>query len=258
MNPDNTRIYFASDFHLGAPNAEDSFKREKLICEWLDHVRKDATEIFLVGDIFDFWFEYKHVVPKGFTRLMGKLAEITDSGIPITFFKGNHDMWTFGYLEKELGMKVISNELIIERNGKTIYIHHGDGLGPGDRGYKVIKKLFRSRISIALFGFLHPFIGVSLARYMSLKSRISKGDSDKTYLGDDKEFITLFCKEKLRERHFDYFISGHRHLPLDIKLTEGSRYINLGEWVNDFSYAVFDGTQIELKYYKPRGSTANQ
>lgn len=226
-------------------------KREKLICRWFDSIKHNAAEIYLVGDIFDFWFEYKHVIPKGFTRVMGKLAELSDSGIKITFFKGNHDMWTFGYLEKELGMTVISNELVIERNGKTFYIHHGDGLGPGDKGYKIIRKIFRSRVSIALFGFLHPYIGVSLARNLSLKSRISKGDSDKTYLGDDKEFITLFCRAKLKEKHFDYFISGHRHLPLDIQLAPDSRYINLGEWVNDFSYAEFDGTQVELKYFKP-------
>jgi len=251
LTSNTTKIYFASDFHLGAPDAETSLKREKHLCKWLDIIKQDAFEIYLVGDIFDFWFEYKHVVPKGYTRIMGKLAEIVDSGIPITFFKGNHDMWTFGYLEKEIGVKLISNELVIERNGKTFYIHHGDGLGPGDGGYKLIKKLFRSKISVALFGFLHPYIGVSLAKYLSLRSRISKGDSDKTYLGDEKEFITLFCRQKLKEQHYDYFISGHRHLPLDIQLTPDSRYINLGEWVNDFSYAVFDGTQIELKYFKP-------
>ncbi len=251
MTSNKTNIYFASDFHLGAPDAKDSLKREKLICKWLDHIRHDASEIYLVGDVFDFWFEYKHVIPKGFTRIMGKLAELGDSGIPITFFKGNHDMWTFGYLEKELGLKVVSNELVIQRNGKTFYIHHGDGLGPGDKGYKLIKKIFRSRISISLFGFLHPYIGVSLARFLSLKSRISKGDYDKTYLGDDKEYITLFCREQLKKKHYDFFISGHRHLPLDIHLTAESRYINLGEWMNDFSYAVFDGTNIELKYFKP-------
>ncbi len=251
LNSTKTHIYFASDFHLGVPEAASSLKREKLICKWLDTIKHDAAEIYLVGDVFDFWFEYRYVVPKGFTRLLGKLAEISDSGIPVTFFKGNHDMWTFGYLENELGLKVISDELELERNGKKFFIHHGDGLGPGDNGYKLIRKIFRSRLSIALFGFLHPYLGVKLARYMSFKSRISKGDSDKIYLGDDKEFIALFCKDKLKESHIDYFICGHRHLPLDVQLDNRSRYINLGEWVNDFSYAVFDGTNIELKYFKP-------
>lgn len=245
------KIYFASDFHLGVPDFQTSLRREKHICKWLDMIRADASEIYLVGDIFDFWFEYRDVVPKGFSRLMGKIAEITDSGIPITFFKGNHDMWTFGYLEQELGVRVVSDELEIERNGKRFYIHHGDGLGPGDQGYKTIRKIFRSRLAIWLFGFLHPYLGAGLAKYLSRRSRIGKGDSDKTYLGDEKEYITLFCREKLREKHYDAFICGHRHLPLEIQLSPSSKYINLGEWVSDFSYAVFDGTTIELKYYKP-------
>ena len=244
------KIYFASDFHLGAPNFEASLQREKLICNWLDMVKKDAEEIYLMGDLFDFWFEYKHVVPRGFTRFLGKIAELTDAGIPITIFKGNHDMWTFGYLEKELGVKVISDELIIESNGKKIFLHHGDGIGPGDNGYKWVRKFFRSGFAITLFGFLHPTIGAGFAKYLSKKSRINGGDKDKIYLGDDKEFIVLYCKALLAKTHYDYFICGHRHLPLDIKLCENARYINLGEWVNYYSYAVFNGTNVELKYFK--------
>lgn len=251
MTNSRTKIYFASDFHLGVPDFQSSLQREKLVCKWLDSISNDASEIFLVGDVFDFWFEYKHVVPKGFTRLLGKLAELSDSGIKITFFKGNHDMWTFGYLEKEIGMQVVSNELEIERNGKRFYIHHGDGLGPGDNGYKIIKKIFRNKLSIALFGFLHPFWGVGLANFLSRKSRISNGSKDKVYLGEDEEFIIVYCKEILQKKHFDYFICGHRHYPLDIQLNENSKYINLGEWVNDFTYAEFDGTNLELKYFKP-------
>jgi UDP-2,3-diacylglucosamine hydrolase len=242
-------IYFASDFHLGVPSFETSLVREKKICRWLDAIKNNATEIYLLGDCFDFWFEYKDVVPKGSVRLLGKIAELTDQEIKITFFKGNHDMWTFGYLEKELGIQMITNELVIKRNNKTFFLHHGDGIGPGDRGYKLIKKIFRHPFSIALFGFLHPRLGAGLAKYLSRKSRLGKGDSDKTYLGDDKEFTTLFCKEMLKKQHYDYFIFGHRHLPLNIQLNEKSQYINLGEWVHDFTYAVFDGTHIELKTF---------
>ncbi|MCC6817374.1 MAG: UDP-2,3-diacylglucosamine diphosphatase [Bacteroidia bacterium] len=250
MKRENTHIYFASDFHLGVPSFEASLKREKLICRWLESIRSKATEIYLLGDVFDFWFEYRDVVPKGYTRLLGLIAAMSDEGIRFTLFKGNHDMWTFGYLEKELGIKVISDELIIVREDKKFYLHHGDGLGPGDYGYKIIKKIFRNKLSVLLFGFLHPFIGAGLAKYLSKKSRISKGNNDKTYLGDDKEFIPLFCKEMLSKEHFDYFICGHRHFPIDLKLNENSRYINLGEWVSDFTYAEFDGTKLELKKFE--------
>lgn len=242
-------IYFASDFHLGVPDHASSLLREKRICQWLEHIRRDATELYLVGDVFDFWYEYKYVVPKGYTRLLGKLSELSDSGIQITFFKGNHDMWTFGYLEQEIGLKVVSDALETRLGDKTFYIHHGDGIGPGDIGYKFIKKIFRNPVSVALFGFLHPFLGVGLARYMSRKSRISKGNNDKIYLGDDNEFIVRHCKEVLEKKHFDFFVCGHRHYPLKLDLGQGSVYVNLGEWVNDFTYARFDGTQIELKTF---------
>lgn len=251
MTNTKQHIYFASDFHLGVPNRESSLQREKLICQWLDAISSNASEIYLVGDVFDFWFEYKHVVPKGYIRLLGKLAELADKGIKITFFKGNHDMWTFGYLEEEIGAKVVSNELIIERNGKKFFIHHGDGLGPGDHGYKIIKKIFRNPVSVKLFGFLHPYFGVGLAKFLSRRSRLGKGNSDKIYLGDDKEFIPVFCKEKLQETHFDFFICGHRHYPIELALGQNAKYINLGEWVNDFTYAEFDGTHLELKNFKP-------
>ena len=245
-----THIYFASDFHLGVPNYESSLIREKKICAWLESIRHNASEIYLVGDVFDFWFEYKHVVPKGHTRLLGKLAEISDQGTKITFFKGNHDMWTFGYLAQEIGAQIVSNELEIVRNGKKIYIHHGDGLGPGDNGYKIIKKIFRSKLSVKLFGFIHPFLGVGLANFLSRRSRISKGSNDKIYLGEENEFIIIHCKDLLKKQHFDYFICGHRHLAQDLQIGDNSKYINLGEWVNDFTYAEFDGINIELKHYK--------
>jgi len=249
LSSPNKKIYFASDFHLGLKGEANNLKREKTIVSWLESIRVDASEIYLMGDVFDFWFEYKTVVPKGYIRLLGKIAEIEDSGIPVTLFKGNHDMWMFGYLEKELGVSTISNELIIERNGKKFFLHHGDGLGPGDNGYKFIKSIFRNRFSQWLFARLHPNFGIGLATYLSSSSRKSNYRSDLEYKGDDKEFLTLFAKEKLKEQHFDYFIFGHRHLPLDIEVGENSRYINLGEWVTHFTYAEFDGSELHLKTF---------
>lgn len=245
----NKNIYFLSDFHLGAPDYESSLVREKRIVKFLDEIKDDAAEIFIVGDLFDFWFEYKNVIPKGFVRILGKLAELTDSGIKIHFFVGNHDMWMNGYFEKELNIKVYHHPEQFELLGKIFYIGHGDGLGPGDHRYKFIKKVFRNRFSQSLFGFLHPGFGIGLANYFSRKSRLSTGKSDELFLGEDKEWLIHFCKEMLKEKHYDYFIFGHRHLPIDFKLTDATRYINLGDWIKYNSYAVFDGETLQLKFY---------
>jgi len=199
-----------------------------------------------MGDIFDFWFEYKKAVPKGYVRLLGTIASITDRGIPVTVFKGNHDMWMFGYLEEESGVKTVSDELIIERNNKTLFLHHGDGLGLGEPVYKILRKIFRSRTCQWLFGFLHPNLGISIASALSKKSRIQQKGRYETYLGDDKEYLTRFSKEYLLQRHIDYFVFGHRHLALDIALNEKSRYVNLGEWMHEKKYAVFNGDTLKL------------
>lgn len=246
-----TKIYFASDFHLGVPDYERSLEREKLVVRWLDEIRQDAKEIYLMGDIFDFWFEYRTVVPKGFVRLLGKLAEITDSGIPVYFFTGNHDMWMKGYFPKELGIPVFREPIRKEFYGKKFFLGHGDGLGPGDHGYKFIKKVFANPFCQWLFARFHPNFGMSVAHYWSRRSRIANGAKDEKFHGEQGEWLVTYAKEVLQKEHFDYFIFGHRHLPLDIKLSESSRYINLGEWVNYCSYAVFDGEKLELKYYKP-------
>jgi UDP-2,3-diacylglucosamine hydrolase len=199
-----------------------------------------------MGDVFDFWYEYKTVVPRGYVRLLGKLAELTDNGIAITAFKGNHDMWMFGYFEEELNIPVISDELIIERNGKKIFLHHGDGLGPGDRSYKFLRWVFRNRVCQWLFGRLHPNFGIGLANFFSARSRKANMRYNKDYLGDDKEFLTLFCKEKLEKEHFDYFVFGHRHLPVEVDLGK-SVYINTGDWIHHYTYAIFDGETLKLK-----------
>ncbi len=242
-----SNIYFASDFHLGIPDYESSLEREKQIVSWLEQIQNDASEIYFLGDIFDFWFEYKSVVPKGFIRLLGKIAEITDAGISVHFFTGNHDMWMFDYLQKELNITIYKEPIIKEYNGKRFFIGHGDGLGPGDKGYKLIKWVFANPICQWLFARLHPNFGIGLAHYWSGKSRVAT--ENLKFLGEDKEFQIIYAKERLLKEHFDYFIFGHRHIPLDIKLNENSRFINLGDWIINNSYAVFDGNELELKYY---------
>ena len=240
------KIYFASDFHLGVPDKESSLIREKKIIRWLNEASKDAEEIWLLGDLFDFWFDYKKVVPRGFVRLLGKMAEISDSGIPITVFTGNHDMWFFDYLQKEIGVTLHREPVTRTWDNKKFMIGHGDGLGPGDKGYKFIKKVFSNKVCQWLFRWIHPDIGIGIANFFSGKSRATTGDYDKTYLGDDKEWLAIYCREVLKSEHFDYFIFGHRHLPIDISVGEHSRYINLGEWINYFTYAVFDGRELKL------------
>lgn len=240
------KIYFLSDFHLGAPDHASSLVREKKVVTFLESIRHDAAQIFIVGDIFDFWYEYTKVVPKGYVRLLGKLAELTDSGIAIHVFVGNHDMWMSGYFEKELNIPVYHHPEIFEWNGKRFYIGHGDGLGPGDHGFKFIKKIFRSKVCQWLFGQLHPTWGIGLANYFSRKSREKTGSSDEVFLGEENEWLIIYSKEVLQKEHYDYFIFGHRHLPLNCKLAGNSRYINLGDWIRNFTYAVFDGNDVQL------------
>ena len=240
------KIYFASDFHLGVPTYEKSLEREHKIVKWLDSIKADAEELYLLGDVFDFWFEYRTVVPRGYVRLLGKLAELSDSGIKIHYFTGNHDMWTFDYLEKELNVIIYRAPIEISYNGKAFYIGHGDGLGPGDHGYKFIKKVFASKVCQWLFARLHPNFGIGIANYFSKKSRIATGTTDEKFLGEEKEWLVIYSKEILAKKHFDYLIFGHRHLPLDIKIGS-SRYINLGDWIQYFTYGVFDGAEFELK-----------
>lgn len=240
------KIYFLSDFHLGAPDYASSLVREKKIVAFLDQVKKDAAIVFIVGDIFDFWYEYKKVVPKGYVRLLGKLAELTDSGIDVRVFIGNHDMWMSGYFEQELNIPVYHHPKVFEWNGKRFYIGHGDGLGPGDHGYKFLKKIFRNPFCQWLFGQLHPTWGIGLANYFSRKSREKTGSADEHFLGEDKEWLIVYCKELLQHEQYDYLVFGHRHYPIDFALTAQSRYINLGDWIRNYTYASFDGTNMQL------------
>lgn len=249
-------IYFASDFHLGVDAKTTSAEREKLIVRWLEEVRQDATEIFLVGDIFDFWFEYRTVIPKGYSRLIGKLGELRDQGIPITFFTGNHDMWMFDYFREELGIPILRQPIVREFSGKKFMIGHGDGLGPGDHGYKFIKKVFANRLCQIAFSWIHPSIGMSIAHFWSRKSRDTNREAS-TFLGPEKEWLVQYCERKLKTEYYDYFIFGHRHLPIDFTLSNASsRYINLGEWMNYNSYGKFDGQKMQLEFFhNPDGRT---
>lgn len=248
--PKGKKIYFASDNHLGAPTAQASRPREQKFVAWLDSIKHDAAVIFLLGDLFDFWFEYKTVVPKGFTRTLGKLAELSDSGIQIHYFVGNHDLWMHGYFEDELNIPVYHKPKEFTFNSSSFFIGHGDGLGPGDKGYKRMKKVFTNPFSKWLFRWLHPDIGVKLAQYLSVKNKLISGDDDIKFLGEENEWLVLYSKKKLAEKHRDYFVFGHRHLPLEIPLNDTSKYINLGDWISYFTYGVFDGHTFALKTFE--------
>lgn len=242
-------IYFASDFHLGVPDEKSSREREMAVVKWLSEVEHDAKEIYLVGDIFDFWFEYAKVIPKGFVRLQGKIAELVDKGIEVNFFTGNHDMWMFDYFEKELGVKIYRDNIVREYFGKKVMIGHGDGLGPGDYSYKFLKKVFASKICQWLFARIHPNLGMWVADKWSRSSRLANDNKEK-FLGEENEWLAVYCREQLQREHYDLFIFGHRHLPLDIRLNDQSRYINLGEWVHHRTYLKLSEQGAELKKYQ--------
>ena len=240
------KVYFISDFHLGAPDAAKSLLREKKIVAFLKEIESDVDSLFILGDIFDFWFEYKTVVPKGFTRLLGSLAALSDKGVPIHVFTGNHDLWMRGYFEEELGVKVYHQPQLFQWNQHTFLIGHGDGLGPGDYGYKRLKKIFRNPFCQWLFAKVHPDWAIAIANYFSRASREATGADDQQFLGADQEWLIQYCYRKLEEQPIDYFLFGHRHFPIDFALNQKSRYINVGDWIQHFSYAVYNGATLEL------------
>ena len=242
-------IYFSSDNHLGAPNYSDSLIREKLFISWLDKIKKDAQVIFLLGDLFDFWFEYYKSVPKGFTRVLGKLSELSDSGIKIYFFVGNHDYWTRDYFQKEIGMEVLKKPTEFKINNKLFFIGHGDGLGPGDFKYKFLKRIFRNPIFIFLFRINYPWFGIPLGNFFSRKNKILSGNNIK-FISKENEILYHFCKKKLNVKHYDFFVFGHRHLPLKIDLGNNSYYFNTGDWINHYSFLHFKDDSLKLKYFK--------
>ena len=244
------KIYFASDQHFGVPNLQESRKREEKFIRWLDGIKKDAQVLFLMGDLFDFWHEWKYVVPKGYIRVLGKIAELKDSGIAIYFFVGNHDLWMKNYFEEELGIPVYFEKKYYEISDKKFLLAHGDGLGPGDKGYKRMKKIFTNPLAQWAFRWLHPDIAMRIANYMSQKNKLISGVEDQKFLGEDKEFLIQYSKEKLKTENIDYFVFGHRHLPLIFDLEKGAKYINLGDWIVYFTYGVYDGRSFEVKKFE--------
>lgn len=244
--PKGKKIYFASDQHFGAPNDVMSKKREQRFVRWLNQIETDCHCLFLMGDLFDFWFEYKEVVPRGFVRVLGKLASMRDNGISIYFFIGNHDLWMRDYLKKELDICVFDKPQVFTINQTRFFLGHGDGLGPGDKGYKRLKKLFTNPLAKGLYYLLHPDFALWLGKYASRKNKYLSGDKDAVFLGDE-EWLVQYARKKLEETHYDYFVFGHRHLPFEFKLNEDSIYINTGDWISHFTFGVFDGEKMSLE-----------
>lgn len=253
------KLYFASDFHLGAPNHADSLRRERKIVAWLDSIKTDAQAVFLVGDLFDFWFEYRRVVPRGFVRLLGKLAELSDAGVQIFIFRGNHDMWMTNYFEQELGVSVHRNpvECRVRCGAETVNFHivHGDGLGPGDYFYKVLRRVFENGLARWCFGNLLPAdVAMWLAHAWARNSWQSHEQQAKpVFWGEQKEWLLLYAKEIESQHHHDYYVFGHRHIELDHAVSAESRIFILGDWITLWTYGVYDGAQMQLKNYINKG-----
>ncbi|MEZ4913094.1 MAG: UDP-2,3-diacylglucosamine diphosphatase [Chitinophagales bacterium] len=248
MNQSEASVFFASDLHLGTPNYEDSRQREDKFIRWLDSITPQLKVLYLMGDVFDYWFEYKTVVPKGYVRLLGKMAFLSDAGVAIHIFTGNHDLWMRDYFEKEMNIRVYKTPQVHKILGKTFFLAHGDGLGPKDYGYKWLKKVFINPFCQWAYRQVHPDLSTRVATFFSKSSR--NAQTPLTDLGENldpnNEWLYLYAQKKLTIQHYDYFIFGHRHLPINLSLSNESRYINLGDWINFFTYAKFDGENLEL------------
>lgn len=243
------KIYFISDVHLGAPALNNNRERENLFAQWLDDIKDDADELYLMGDIFDFWWDYKKVVPRGFSRILGRLAGFSDRGIPVHFFTGNHDLWAYGYFEEECGVTIHTKEIVKEIKGKKFFLGHGDGLDANDKGYIFLKKIFTNRTMQWLFARLHPNFALTIAHNWSKSSRMAKINIVEEF-EVNKEGMYKFAENFLENEFIDYFIFGHRHLMIDSKIGQNSKFVLLGDWIKNFSYGVFDGEKFELKKYK--------
>ncbi len=244
MEPKKT--YFISDVHLGLPNHTESLKREKKLVAWLESVRLETKALYLLGDVFDFWYEYKYVVPKGYVRFLAKIAEFTDSGIPVYFFTGNHDVWAFDYFEQEAGMTIIRKPQTIEISGKRFHMAHGDGLGPADTGFKLLKWLFTNKTAQFMFSRVHPNFALWLGNSWSRKHRYDLELDDLSFQGVENEWLVQYSKTLLKTEKIDYFLFGHRHIAVNLKI-ENAQFINLGDWISNFTFAVFDGESLSLQ-----------
>lgn len=240
------KIYFASDFHLGLETGSPPVEREKKVVSWLNSIVPDAKEIYLLGDIFDFWWEYKLVVPRGFTRFLGTVSEITDSGIPVHFFTGNHDMWVGNYLSDECGMTIHTAPITTSFNGKNFHLAHGEGLGTKSIGYKILLSIFRNRPLQIMYSALHPSIGIGIGHNWSLNSRLVKGIRLE-FLGEENEDLIRYARSVLEIGKIDYFIFGHRHLAMTYNLQPETEIVFLGDWIKNGSYAEWDGKTLIFK-----------
>ncbi len=251
--PPGKKVYFASDFHLGIPDYRSSLEREKKLVRWLESISETAFEVYLMGDIFDFWFEYKKAVPKGYVRFLGKLTELTDAGIPVYIFRGNHDIWAFDYLEKECGVTLYRRPVVKSFNQQNFFLTHGDGIGPGDTGYKILKKVFEFRLNQWLFRWLHPDLGTRLGLFFSRRSRLANiARERKKPNGRKLDELPLwhFANNHARKQpEINFFIFGHNHLMRHETINDSTEFILLGDWINYFSYAEFDGTHLKLQQF---------
>lgn len=244
-------IYFLSDSHLGSWAIEHRRTHERRLVRFLDSIKHKAAAIYLLGDMFDFWNEYRYVVPKGYTRFLGKLSELTDMGIEIHYFIGNHDLWTYGYLEEECGVILHRKPLTIELYGKVFFLAHGDGLGDPDRKFQLLRKVFHNKMCQRLFNSIHPRWGIWFGMQWAKHSRMKRVDGKETpYLGEDKEFLVQFTKQYMRtHQDVDYYMYGHRHIELDLMLSKKVRMFILGDWISQFTYVVYDGEHIFMEQY---------
>lgn len=242
-------VYFISDAHLGSRLIHDPRQHEQKLVAWLDKVKVDATDIYLLGDMFDFWYEYKTVVPKGFVRFLGKLAELADKGINIHFFIGNHDIWTFGYLENEIGVKVYRHATTITIGNKTFFLAHGDGLYAEDKGFKLLRSIFHSKLAQQLFRYVPAQCGQNFGYWWSMKNRQRILHIENKFQGEDNEILVRFAKQFIQTNNVDFLVFGHRHIALDLQLKDQKRVVILGDFVGIFSYGVFDGTNFWLEYF---------
>jgi UDP-2,3-diacylglucosamine hydrolase len=240
------KIYFASDFHLGLNAGSSPLEREKKVVSWLNSIASDSKEIYLLGDIFDFWWEYKLVVPRGFTRFLGTISQITDSGIPVHFFTGNHDMWAGDYLSGECGMIIHKKPFTVLFDDKKFHLAHGEGLGTKDNGYKLLLSIFRNKPLQAMYSALHPSVGIGIGHRWSLNSRLGKGIT-KEFLGEEKEDLIRYARKILENEKIDYFIFGHRHLAMTYRLQSETEVVFLGDWIKNGTYAEWDGISLNFR-----------
>ena len=245
-------VYFLSDAHLGSWAIDHGRMHERRLVRFLDSIKHKAAAVYLLGDMFDFWYEHKYTVPKGYTRFLGKLSELTDMGVEVHFFTGNHDIWAYSYLEEECGVIMHRKPITTDIYGKVFYLAHGDGLGDPDIKFKLLRRMFHNTICQRLFSAIHPrwsmWLGLTWAKHSRMKR---KNGEEPPYMGENKEHLVLYAKQYMKSHaNVDVFIFGHRHIELDLNLSKSVRMMILGDWISQFTYVVFDGDHLLLEEYE--------